>query len=1221
MVSLTRRGWGYLGVCAAVWCAWRLLGLGDVRALATLLSAVVALGIVGGVLTRVAARLSVTLTVSDPTPTVGDDAVLTAHLRHRLPWSLPLCVMWQLGEEKRSEELVVPKGAGVAVACRVSARNRGPMTVGIAGAVVDGPLGLARMRWRLQADHELLVLPPLLAELPGVLGVNSVAPGAARREYVLHGVGEPSGSVREYRDGDAMRHVHWKQSARQGDLLVNVPDNDTGGDGAVYLDVDANAYPDGESFERAVAVAATIGARVLGRRESLLLQMGDADARRVSSSDVLLRALARIEMRPGEVLESAEDAEVRARIHDPFARTGSGQAIVVTGHVTARLRTLLDTSAATNGTIYTCGSDHETDAAALVGAGVQVEAAGQEIAGWPEVKVRPALMPTVPDSSPEGGAAVVPSSRHDAARRVPIHLTRTQLLVGGGILLALWLTSFSTLTSVLEPGPWMREAGILAAILILVPAGLRVVWQRLRTSAVGVGLMVALATFPYLMSEIDRLSQWWRQPLEQLAAVHLDIQTSDPPMAVAGATQDFVLLIILLTITVSALLFVALDSFLVAGLVPLAPFVVTPVVMGGPVSPVMMLAAGALLVALMWLGSARRTWGGLVAGLCALALAVYAVNVVPAGRDRVWNAQIVHSSLSANVPDLTVALGEDLRARSNTVVFRYAGGQGLPLRFPLATLSDFSEGRWHPQDEPSTDDLTVGRTPFDVVPSRIDAKPYGRENSVTITIAGLVSDWLPMPQNPYVVTNPSGSFDPSQWTWMKDSNTAHSAAASTRRGDQYTVFTDSMAIQFYLQADGASSPQRMALGDDGVTLIPVEQTLHWYNSVADAPEELQPYLQLPDGIPDSVSLTAEQLTAGEDDPLIAASAMAEYFTSGEFVYDESAPYQPGMDSDNPFDVMDALLQTKRGYCVHFASTFAVMARSVGIPSRVALGYASVGGVDSVGGGVDGAGGAAEVSGRQLHAWPEIFIEELGWVAFEPTPGGVGGGASADAESDPEPSPESSTTAAEPTPSASTATVDPGTGESGTGETVPDTSVGDADGAGGGSGAWRWLGILSLLLVIAGGPAGARAYRSRRRAAVILRGDHPARTAWREVVDSAVDLGLDTSGLRALTWEAVCERLVASGLVCGDEAVAGAEYILEEANVERYGNGVSGAGSRSEDGAASNGETPEEDGARFALLAALNTVVANMWANVTGAARVKARILPSSMLSRTRNRLG
>lgn len=81
--------------------------------------------------------------------------------------------------------------------------------------------------------------------------------------------------------------------------------------------------------------------------------------------------------------------------------------------------------------------------------------------------------------------------------------------------------------------------------------------------------------------------------------------------------------------------------------------------------------------------------------MCALALAASMVHVFPAARDRVWNTQIVRSSLSADVPDLTVALGEDLRAQSNAVVFTYAGGQGLPIRFPLATLNDFSEGRWY----------------------------------------------------------------------------------------------------------------------------------------------------------------------------------------------------------------------------------------------------------------------------------------------------------------------------------------------------------------------------------------------------------------------------------------------------------------------------------------------------------------------------------------------
>lgn len=66
-------------------------------------------------------------------------------------------------------------------------------------------------------------------------------------------------------------------------------------------------------------------------------------------------------------------------------------------------------------------------------------------------------MPTFPGRAGEGRAAVDSSRRRGPARRAPSHLTRTQLLVGAGILVALWLLSHA-LTSVLEPGPWMQHA-------------------------------------------------------------------------------------------------------------------------------------------------------------------------------------------------------------------------------------------------------------------------------------------------------------------------------------------------------------------------------------------------------------------------------------------------------------------------------------------------------------------------------------------------------------------------------------------------------------------------------------------------------------------------------------------------------------------------------------------------------------------------------------------
>jgi transglutaminase-like putative cysteine protease len=66
-----------------------------------------------------------------------------------------------------------------------------------------------------------------------------------------------------------------------------------------------------------------------------------------------------------------------------------------------------------------------------------------------------------------------------------------------------------------------------------------------------------------------------------------------------------------------------------------------------------------------------------------------------------------------------------------------------------------------------------------------------------------------------------------------------------------------------------------------------------------------------------------------------------------------------------------------GYCEQFAAAFAVMARTLGIPSRVAVGF-TPGGMQP--------NGWHLVAGVDSHAWPEIWFDGIGWIAFEPTPG-------------------------------------------------------------------------------------------------------------------------------------------------------------------------------------------------------------------------------------------
>jgi hypothetical protein len=71
-----------------------------------------------------------------------------------------------------------------------------------------------------------------------------------------------------------------------------------------------------------------------------------------------------------------------------------------------------------------------------------------------------------------------------------------------------------------------------------------------------------------------------------------------------------------------------------------------------------------------------------------------------------------------------------------------------------------------------------------------------------------------------------------------------------------------------------------------------------------------------------------------------------------------------------------LIETRSGYCQQYASAFATLARSLGYPTRVVVGFLP---------GAAAEGGGYVVRGTDAHAWPEVYFAEFGWVAFEPTP--------------------------------------------------------------------------------------------------------------------------------------------------------------------------------------------------------------------------------------------
>ena len=133
------------------------------------------------------------------------------------------------------------------------------------------------------------------------------------------------------------------------------------------------------------------------------------------------------------------------------------------------------------------------------------------------------------------------------------------------------------------------------------------------------------------------------------------------------------------------------------------------------------------------------------------------------------------------------------------------------------------------------------------------------------------------------------------------------------------------------------------------------------------------YTSLPSDFSPQVRDLAAQLTAEAGSRYEQALALQSFFRSGDFIYD--ANVAPGHSGNR----IEEFLSARRGYCEQFAGTFAAMARSVGLPARVAVGF-TMGEADPDDPNLH------VVRGRHAHAWPEVFLASVGWVAFEPTPG-------------------------------------------------------------------------------------------------------------------------------------------------------------------------------------------------------------------------------------------
>jgi transglutaminase-like putative cysteine protease len=156
----------------------------------------------------------------------------------------------------------------------------------------------------------------------------------------------------------------------------------------------------------------------------------------------------------------------------------------------------------------------------------------------------------------------------------------------------------------------------------------------------------------------------------------------------------------------------------------------------------------------------------------------------------------------------------------------------------------------------------------------------------------------------------------------------------------------------------------------------LEPTPAEFTAASARPAGMGSYLTVPKALQSLRSL-ARQIVGTASTPYTEAQALQAYLTSNRFSYDVDAT-----EPDNASALRDFLLYTRTGYCQQFSFAMTVLARLLGIPAQVAVGYDH---------GTSLGDGNYRVETTDEHAWTQLYFSGLGWTEWDPTPSGSGVG--------------------------------------------------------------------------------------------------------------------------------------------------------------------------------------------------------------------------------------
>ncbi|MGP7996988.1 MAG: transglutaminaseTgpA domain-containing protein [Streptosporangiaceae bacterium] len=302
---------------------------------------------------------------------------------------------------------------------------------------------------------------------------------------------------------------------------------------------------------------------------------------------------------------------------------------------------------------------------------------------------------------------------------------------------------------------------------------------------------------------------------------------------------------------------------------------------------------------------------------------------------------------AVELPNPLVQMNSDLRRSDASEVLSYRTADPDPDYLQVYVLSDLTAQNWTLGPTPG---LAVPDGKLPAVPGLAKGTPSSTEHTTVTLARGLTgsaqaASFLPLP---YPARRVTVAGD-----WRADPGTLTMFSGQSLSGLRYTVSSQ--------EVDPADAQLEHDAGP-----MPASITGH--------------YLSVP-RVFRGLTALADRITRGETSSYGQAVALQHWFAdSGKFSYSLNV-----QEPATPQALIQFLTRQRRGYCQQFAFAMAVLARLLGIPSRVAVGYTA---------GTPVGHDQWVVRTSDAHAWPELYFQGAGWLRFEPTPAGSAGQATA-----------------------------------------------------------------------------------------------------------------------------------------------------------------------------------------------------------------------------------